>query len=200
MLETPPAADSPAATAAFPATELQLAETHRAETRRRQTTPPADRPELAPLQKKTCSCSCRRCNKPHRPAKCSSGPSGIFSQALSAGCGSHTSIITTAVHSFTAESCRESSRISDSRTGKWRVLARKVQNVVTDSCAAPHCSPDPLMNHLPRSDRLCSALFTHSLIRSVHRRNPCSTSRRIRLSNESFVVLFMLGSKATNHD
>ena len=44
---------------------------------------------------------------------------------LAASSGSHTSIITTAVHTFTAESCRESSRISDSRTGKWRELAQK---------------------------------------------------------------------------
>ena len=44
---------------------------------------------------------------------------------LSAGCGSHASIITSAAHSFPAESRTETRRISDSRTGKWRELAQK---------------------------------------------------------------------------
>ena len=44
---------------------------------------------------------------------------------LSAVCGSHASIITSAAHGFTAGSLRKLNRISDSRTGKWRELAQK---------------------------------------------------------------------------
>ena len=66
---------------------------------------------------------------------------------LSAGCGNHASIITSAAHGFTEETRAEIRCISDSRTGKWRELAqktpecgdtqhrRKLQNVVTDSTA-----------------------------------------------------------------
>jgi hypothetical protein len=54
---------------------------------------------------------------------------------LNARCGSHASIITSAVHGFTEEIRLKSRRISDFRTGKWRELAQKLQNVVTGSTA-----------------------------------------------------------------
>ncbi len=54
---------------------------------------------------------------------------------LNARCGNHASIITSAVHGFTEEIRLKSRRISDSRTGKWRELAQKLQNVVTGSTA-----------------------------------------------------------------
>jgi hypothetical protein len=44
---------------------------------------------------------------------------------LSAVCGSHASIITSAAHGFTEETRAEMRCISDSRTEKWRELAQK---------------------------------------------------------------------------
>ncbi len=81
--EAPPAVDSPAANAAFPAVGLQEAQARPVETRRCQTTPPDERPEPV-MQKKTCSCPCRRSNKPHRSANCNSGSAVFFTscQAL----------------------------------------------------------------------------------------------------------------------
>lgn len=77
---TPPAVDSLAANAAFPTAGLQVAPARPVETRRRQTRPPAERPKPVML-KKTRSCSCRRSNKPHQPAKGNSESAVFFTSS-----------------------------------------------------------------------------------------------------------------------
>ena len=118
---------------------------------------------------------------------------------LSAGCGSHASIITSATHSFPAESRTETRRISDSRTGKWRVLARKVQNVLKrttakrfepdkDTLALYHFdegSGDVLKDSSGNSRRISNSRFCAKITaRSCTSKSPvqdtASTSEKIR--------------------